>query len=177
MPLKMINKQKVESDIWEWITTYIEQNSEFYNNKLPPCPYARAARLKGLVDVKAYESGSYKDFINASVNELVEGKKINTRVLAFPIRLRWYYHIHRFVNKSNRELIDKDFYMQYGIAKKNKDGSKFKYFIVIVNKLSDVLNGHKALLETDYYKPWSKKHYNEVVVRRQKMYDKYHSKK
>ena len=45
--------------------------------------------------------------------------------------------------------------------------------MVMINKLDPVLDGHRALLKTDYYKPWSKGHYDAVVVRRQKLYDKY----
>jgi hypothetical protein len=56
-------KTEIEQDIWNWITNYIEVNHEFYNYKFPPCPYARTARLKGSVDIVAYESGNIKKFI------------------------------------------------------------------------------------------------------------------
>ena len=75
-------------------------------------------------------------------------------------------------------MIPQDYYLQYG--KTVDKTSRFReyflrgpYFIVIINKVSDVINGHYQLLKTDYYKPWSKKHYEAVVTRRQEMFDKH----
>ena len=75
----------------------------------------------------------------------------------------------------------KDYYSQYGFALNTKSQypglfNSGPYFIVIINKLSDVLSGHQALLNTDYYKPWANHHYDAVVNRRQKMYEKYKDK-
>jgi hypothetical protein len=85
--------------------------------------------------------------------------------MAFPMRMRWYFHLHFMLNRLNKELVPQDLYIQYGKTD--------QYFIVITNKLSDVLDGHKSLLKTDYYKNWSKDHYDAVVERRQKIYEKY----
>jgi hypothetical protein len=70
-----------------------------------------------------------------------------------------------------------DLYAQIGSAIKTK--SKYSglfetgpYGIVIINRLSDILNGHQSLLKTDYYKSWSKEHYDAVVTRRQEVADK-----
>ena len=68
--------------------------------------------------------------------------------------------------------------MQYGKALNTSSGypgifENGPYFIVILNKLSDVLLAHQSLLYTNYYKNWDKKHFNEVVVRRQQALNKY----
>jgi hypothetical protein len=166
---------EITEDIWDWITGYVEVNHKFYNYQFPPCPYAKSARLKGLVDVVAYDKGPMFDFINNQTSDLVSNKKYNVRLIVFPPRYKYRFGIQQFIKKLNATLIPYDYYAQYGIALKTK--SKYKgwfntgpYFIVIVNKLSDVLDGHKSLLNTDYYKPWAEHHYNEVVVRRQQMY-------
>jgi hypothetical protein len=151
---------KVEQDIWNWITEYVEIENEFYNYKFPPCPYAKSARLKGLVDVIAYDSGSPFKFIKYQVTNLIEHKKFNIKVMAFPIRMRWYFHLHFMINRLNKYLVLQDFYIQYGKTD--------EYFVVIANKLSDVIEGHTSLLKTDYYKNWSSRHYNNVVDRRKK---------
>ena len=165
------------ADIWNWILNYIEQPHEFYDNKFAPCPYARAARMKGLVDVVAYNSGSVTEFIQQQTDSLIDSG-LNTRVMVFPAKMRWYYHVHWFIKKLNRKLIGQDFYIQYGRAVNTQSTydellSNSPYFIVIVNKLSDVLAGHRALLSTRYYDPWSEKHYREVVIRRDKFREKY----
>ena len=175
MYLKM---NKITDDIWNWITDYVEVDHKFYDYKFPPCPYAKAARLKGLVDVVAHQHGNALQFIESQVNDLVSNKKFNVRVLVFAPRYKYRYGLKKFINDLNKKIIPKDFYAQYGVALKTYSQytgflNKGPYLIVIVNKLSDVLDGHRSLLNTDYYKPWAKHHYDAVVVRRQEMYEKY----
>ena len=170
-------KQLVEQDIWGWIKNYIEVNHKFYNYKFPPCPYAKAARLAGLLDVSAYTDGSTIDFIQNQVNELITNKKFNTRVLIFPPHYKWNYYLHWRVRQLNIKILKQDFYLQYGQAVKTSSQypgicKNKPYFIVIVNKLSDVLDAHESLLKTNYYSSWSKKHYHNVVIRRQQMVKK-----
>jgi len=171
-------KSLIEKDVWRWITDYIEVNHKFYDYKFPPCPYAKAARLQGLVNVTAYIDGNINKFIECQANQLITDKKFNINILVFPSRMRWYLHVHYFIHKLNKKLIPQDYYLQYGTA--IKTASKYPgilngepYFIVIMNKLSDVLDAHSSLLKTQYYVPWAKHHYDSVVTRRQKMYEKY----
>jgi len=166
----------VEQDIWDWVINYIEVPNEFYNYKFPPCPYARSARLKGLMDVTAYQDGSIKDFINSQVNDIVENKKFDVRVMVFPAQVRWYFHVHSHVQNLNKKIIPHDYYVQYGRALQTTSQYPgfFKgkpYFIVIVNKLSNVLAGHMSLLTTDYYENWSPSHYTNIVTRRKEAYE------
>lgn len=162
--------QQIKQDIWDWITGYIEVNNEFYDYKFPPCPYAKSARLKGLVDVSVYMSGNPYAFAKKQVADLITEKKFNVRIMAFPYWMRWLYPLHWALRKLNQRLIGNDFYIQYG---KIVDVVDRSYFIVIVNKLSDVLAGQTLLNKTDYYKNWSTKHYQAVVTRRQEAFDKY----
>ena len=176
MPLT--STSEIEKDIWDWIINFIEVTNGFYDYKFPPCPYAKAARLKGLMDVVAYKSGAVRSFIQQQTEELISGNKFNVRVMVFPAYMRWYFHIHKYVRQLNTSIVPQDFYAQYGNAVNTQSQypGLFKnqpYFIVIINKLSDVMDGHKSLLSTDYYKPWSKKHYDDVVIRRNEMYEKY----
>lgn len=166
----------VEQDIWHWIENFVEKNHEFYDYKFPPCPYARTARLRGTVDVAAWHSGSYSKFINKQALSLINDPKLSIRVLAFPARLRWYFWLHHWINKLNRQLIPQNYYAQYGLAVNTTSQypgvfAGKPYFIVIINRLSDVLDAHGALVNTDYYKSWSKSHYHNVVTRRQQAYD------
>jgi hypothetical protein len=175
-----MNKNEIEQDIWDWIINYLEAPHAFYNYKFPPCPYARAARVKNLIDVKVYETGSINLFIENCTHDLIESTGLNTRILVFPHYVRWFYLTKWFVQRLNRQTVPKDYYLQYGRAIRTESKyigwfSNKPYFIVIVNKLSDVLKGHQDLLKTDYYNNWSQQHYKDVVIRRQKMFDKYHS--
>jgi hypothetical protein len=151
--------------IRKWIIEEIEAPHEFYDYRFPVCPFARSARLSEEVDIVVYASGGPYKFIKQQVQYLQTDKIFKIKIMAFPKRMRWYLHLHFLLDRMNCDIVGKDLYIQYG---KNDDA-----FIVIVNRLSSVLDGHRSLLKTDYYKNWSKDHYDAVVERRQKIYKKY----
>lgn len=167
---------EVEAEIWDWIKNYIEVDNKFYNYKFAVCPYAKAARQKGIVDVKGYEHGSVKEFIADNVRRLVADPNLEICVMAMPPRTKWHWGMKRLIDQLNKEVIPQGYYVQYGQAVKTSSiypglFNGGKYFVVLVNRVGPVLEGHKALLKTDYYKPWSKKHYDAVVTRRQDLID------
>lgn len=176
-----MNTELVKQDIWDWITQYVEVDNEFYNYKFPPCPYAKSARLKGLVTVEAYQSGDVKDFINSTLQEHTTKKQHQVCVMALPPQTRWRWGLKKYINSLNKDLIPNDYFIQFGFAVKTQSRysgffNSGPYFIVIINKLSDVLSGHESLLKTDYYKNWAYYHYYDVAERRQKLYQKYSKK-
>lgn len=169
-----MSKDRIELDIWQWITVFVEQNHKFYDYKFPPCPYARQARLKGLVDVHAYSGNPFK-FTTDQIDDLIEHKKFNVRVLAFPYWMRWNYLLRWQITRRNRRLVKDDYYAQFGAATTTRSQypGPFKnkpYFIVIINKVSDVIQAQAALERTDYYKNWTPEHYHNVVVKRNKVF-------
>jgi hypothetical protein len=173
----MTHLSTFEQDIYNWVVNYIEVNHKFYDYKFPPCPYAKAARLNGLLSIRSYTSGSVSTFIKNNVENLLEEKKHNVCIMVFPTYVKWFFHVRWLVKKLNIKLIPQDYYLQYGMAVKTKSNFYGQpYFIVIVNKLSDVIKGHKVLLNTEYYKSWTPVHYNNVVTRRKKMYLKFRNK-
>jgi hypothetical protein len=172
-----MNEHSIEQDIWHWVENYIEKPHAFYNYKFPPCPFARAARLKKLLDVKVYTSGSLNQFIATQTQDLIKSD-LNTRILVFPHYVRWFYWTKWAIKQLNKTTIPQDYYLQYGRAVGSHSQypglfSQRPYFVVIINKLSDVMEGHQMLAKTDYYSNWSHDHYRDVVVRRQKTFEKY----
>ena len=166
--------EQVKLDILAWITDFVEVNHKFYDYKFPPCPYARQARLKGLVDVHAYTGNPIK-FTQDQIDDLVEHKAYNVRVLAYPYWMRWNYLLRWTITRRNRSLVQDDYYAQFGAAISTQScyPGLFKnkpYFIVIINKLSDVVNAQAALERTDYYRNWTKKHYHNVVTKRNSIF-------
>ena len=177
-----MNKKQIEQDIWNWITGYIEVNHKFYDYKFPPCPYAQGARMKGLVNVSAYESGSVIKFINDQADKVIDHPTYSINVLVFPAIFKYYFWIPWAVNRMNKRIIEQDYFAQYGTAIKTQSSYdeilKGKpYCIIIVNKLSTVIEAHTALLHTDYYKPWAKHHYEDVVLRRNRTYEEFKKRK
>lgn len=171
-------KDRIAQDIWDWIKNYIEANHKFYNYQFPPCPYARSARLQGLVDVQVYKSGNSVKFAQQQIDQLIAQDRYNVLVLVFPPRFRWLPWLSRFINGANARIAQQDFYAQQGTAIGTDSQypgffNSGEYFIVIINRLSDVLSAHNSLLKTDYYKPWADHHYDAVVTRRQNIFEKY----
>ena len=174
-------KSQVTQDIWNWIETYIEANNKFYDYKFPVCPFAKKARLDGVVEVQAWESGSYKQFIKQTANALIANPEKNISVIVMPPRAKWTWGIPALIEKLNAESIPQGYFLQYGTAVQTNSlypglFNSNEYFVVMVNQVNPVLDGHKSLLRTDYYKNWASEHWNNVVVRRQELYEKYQKK-
>jgi hypothetical protein len=169
----------IEKDIWDWMINYIEAPHVFYNYKFPPCPYARSARLKGLLNIKAYDGSGIFNFVHNTVESHSTNDKHTVCIMVFPNYLRWNWVFTWYLQRKNKSMIPNDYYIQYGKAITTKSkfsglGKNSPYFIVVVNKLSDVLSAHKELLEkSEYYSKWSDFHYYDVVERRNQMFEKY----
>jgi hypothetical protein len=171
-------KTQIKKDIEDWSINFVESSNEFYENKFPVCPYARKAKMQGDSCVGIYQGGSVKNFIKTEINNLIDKKTHTVMLLIFPPRVKYIPGIHRFVKNMNKEIIPKDFYALAGIAVNTQSAypgwfNSGPYFIIGVNTLSAVLPAVESLKAAGYYKNWSKKHYESVVVRRQQMYEKY----
>jgi hypothetical protein len=174
----MTLKETIELDVLNWIINYIEVDNKFYDYKFPVCPFAKSARLKGILKITAYESGNVKEFISTNARLIPNDTQHDICVMAMPPRFKWTWGIKSLVEQLNKELIPQGYFVQYGTGVKTN--SKYpglfndgRYFMVFVNKLGPVMQGHEFLLKTDYYKPWSKEHYEAVVVRRQQLFKMY----
>lgn len=172
-----MNTEIIKQDIYDWVVNYIEANHEFYNYKFPPCPFAKSARLKGMLDIQVWEKGSYYNFVKQYATDMKDSANFAVRILVFPHSLKYRFWMKNSIARMNEKFVTMDLYAQIGSAIKTKSQypgllETGPYGIVIINKLSDILNGHKSLLKTDYYNSWSKEHYDAVVSRRQEVVDK-----
>jgi hypothetical protein len=173
-----MNADNIKQDVYGWVRDYIEANHEFYNYKFPPCPFARSARLKGLMDIQVWQKGSYYQFAEQSALDMQTATNYTVRILVFPHRMKYHFWMKKQIAALNKKIVAKDLYAQFGSAIKTQSQypgilEQGPYGIVIINRLSDILNGHQSLLKTDYYKPWSMEHYDAVVTRRQEIANKF----
>ena len=170
--------EKVEQDIWSWIDNFITVTNEFYNDKFPPCPFARQAVESKTVDVQVWRSGGVREFIKDHAIGMRDSRSLSTRVMVFPPRTRMRWGIGDYVESLNAELIADNLFLNTGVATTTKSrypGSPRKepYFIVIANSLDAVISGAESLMKTDYYAKWPADHYAHVVERRARMAKKY----
>lgn len=171
-------KDKILRDIKYWVVNYIEAKNKFYDYKFAVCPFAKQARINGRLTYDVFVKGNMKTFISENVDRLIKHPKHEVMIMVFPPRKKWTIGLKRFFEKINRKAVPQGYYVQHGTAVGTS--SRYpgflnggRYFVVLINKLEPVLAGHEVLKKTDYYKNWKKSHYDDVVVRRQKLYEKY----
>jgi hypothetical protein len=152
----------IKQDILDWVTNFIEVNHEFYNFKFPPCPYAKAARLDGLLNITVYEDGTIGSYVDMNIQAIIADSKYTVTVLVLPNRARYYFWLKWWLKYKNRRLVARDLYAQLETARVNEH----EYTVIIINRLSDIISGHRSLSKTDYYSNWTAEHYNAVVTRR-----------
>ena len=117
---------------------------------------------KNRIKIVEHTTGGIKNFIKEQCDDLISENQSKIKVLVLDYKIRWYFHIHWFIKKLNNLLSKHNYYAQYGVTV----GLDKLYFIVIINVLSDLNTAHLSLANTEYYKFWDKKHYTDVVLRR-----------
>jgi hypothetical protein len=139
------------------------------------------ARLAGETNICVYTTGSIKDFIDSTLEELVAKKQYRQMLLVMPPRTKYHPGIRKFIQDQNKKLIPHDYFALSGTAVTTQ--SKYPgllnsgpYFIVGVNTLSMVLPAVESLKAAGYYDRWSTQHYQDIVIQRQQLYKKYSEK-
>ena len=168
---------RIELDIWKWITDFVAAKSPFYDGRFAPCPYAAGALHSKSVDVKAWSSGDFRKFVRDHSQQMHEVPHLTTRVMIFPPRAQRAWGLLQFVEGLNAELIPHNVFLNTGIAKttvsRYPGSSGEPYFVVIANSLDAVLKGADALTRTNFYDHWPKRQFDIVVNRRERLYKRY----
>jgi hypothetical protein len=172
---------QVKQDILNWTINWVETPNEFYDNKFSVCPYAKKARLAGETNICVYTSGSFRNFINHTLETLVANKSHRQMLLVLPPRAKYYPGIQKFIVNQNKKLVPNDYFALGGqaIATQSRYPGLFNsgpYFIIGINTLSVVLPAVESLKAAGYYDRWSKQHYKDIVIRRQQLYEQYSKK-
>ncbi len=170
--------QQVKKDLESWTTNFVEASNEFYGGNFPVCPYARQARIKGQTTYALYPGGNIKEFIQNSVNKLIENDEHKQMLIVLPPRAKWTIGMDKMIYNINKRIIPLNYFALKGSANGSKSSypgllNKGEYQLIGLNTLDKVLEGVEWLKQKGYYKNWSEQHYNDIVVRRQRMYDKY----
>lgn len=169
--------QQIEDDIWGWIKQFVMAPNEFYHYRFPPCPFARGAVNANAVDVRVWQSGNVREFIQDGAVQMRECPSLSTRIMTFPPNTEFRWGLSEYVESLNTELVATDVFLNTGLAKttcsRYPGPSTDPYFVVIANSMAAVLAGAKSLMKTPYYQDWPTAHYGLVVERRERMARKY----
>ena len=169
--------KQVRQDITNWTINFVEQSNKFYGGKFPVCPYAKQARLKGETTYSIYQKGDYRKFVARSITKLINNKKFKQMLIIMPPNAKWFIG-NTFVDNANKIIIKHNLFALKGRANGTRSKypgwtNKGEYFIIGLNTLDKVLPAVEVLKKKGYYKNWSKKHYDYIVVKRQKMFEQY----
>jgi hypothetical protein len=115
-----MNTEIIKQDVYDWVRDYIEANHAFYNYKFPPCPFAKSARLKGMLDIQVWQKGSYYNFVEQYANDMQSNTNFAVRILVFPHSLKYRFWMKRSIAKLNTKFVSMDLYAQIGSAIKTK---------------------------------------------------------
>lgn len=170
--------QQVKHDIENWTREFVEASNEFYGGNFPVCPYARHARIKGQTTCQIYKGGSVKHFIEESVEKLLDDDTTKQMLIVLPPITKWYPGMDKFIYTLNKRIIPLNYFAMRGSANGCRNSfpgfiNRGEYQLIGLNTLDKVLEGVEYLKKQGYYKNWSETHYNDIVVERQKMYEKY----
>tara|TARA_Y100001970_G_scaffold193744_1_gene235462 strand:- start:15535 stop:16035 length:501 start_codon:yes stop_codon:yes gene_type:complete len=157
-------KQQIIKEIHEWMETFVEKSNPKFGN-MPPCPYARQARLQNKIDIKDLDDDYLVCLVDAArtwtdefdvvifVETIVDRydpselsaivEEVNKRVMPMDI-------VCLEDHPAEPEIIN-------GVQMNNG-----KYVLVLMQRLSKINDASKHLESTSYYKHWTKENLDDV---------------
>ena len=160
-----MNQEKIKAELDRWLVEFVEVNNPELGN-WPPCPYAKAARLSGMIDVKFAEVSELVDTIRKSV-ETLQSKDVV--VICFDHNAICPVDLQEFVAGMNNSLMPDD----YVILEDHPDSPEYVNKVkmnfghcglLVLQKLSKLNTASDKLRTQGYYDTWDKKALDEVVT-------------
>lgn len=162
------SKQTPQQYLTEWMKSFVEKPHPYLGD-MPPCPYARKARL----DNKVKMTWISKQEHDANIYKLIRDEsfeKLDVMILIAD-RRRWTwqgaYELREQLNKefAKQDKVVLEDHPDYKEKIGNINMSNGKYCLLFVQKKSKLNKFSKLLSKTtNYYKNWSKKELNDIVT-------------
>lgn len=160
-----MDQEKIKAELDRWMVEFVEANNAQLGN-WPPCPYARAARVSGMIEV-----------IFASVPELISAVRESVDTLAtkdvvvicFDHTTISPEHLQEFVADTNKMLMPID----YVILEDHPNAPEYVNDVnmnfghcglLVIQKLSKLNNAADKLKGQGYYDTWDQEALDEVVT-------------
>ena len=154
------------NEVIKWVKEFVEVPHPVFAD-LPPCPYAKQARLDGKVEFVEVPTSDPDSLINKHIDEFNFVEK-DVLVLIFQPE-RW--SVDETVNladnlnekyKTQNILIMEDHPLK-AEAVKDVKLNQGKYILFFVQSRTKVATFEKMLRKTEYYKNWDSKYEEEVT--------------
>jgi hypothetical protein len=160
-----MNQQQIQSQLQQWMTDFVEANNAQLGN-WPPCPYAKAARLGNMIDVRFASVSELMDAVRDSIQTLAHK---DVSVVCFDHNDISPEHLQEFVQGMNQTLMPEDFVIleDHPDAPEYVNGVKMNFGpcgLLVIQRLSKLNNAADKLRAQGYYDSWDSKAVSEVVT-------------
>jgi hypothetical protein len=160
-----MDQQKIKTELDRWLVEFVEANNSALDN-WPPCPYARAARLGGMISTVFAIPAEFVDVIRESMATL-ENKDVV--VVCFDHHYISPEHLQEFVTSMNKTLMPADYVIleDHPETPEYVNGVKMNFGLcglLVIQRLSKLNNAADKLRAQGYYNTWDQKALDEVVT-------------
>ena len=159
-----MNQQQIAQQLNQWLVEFVEVNHPDLGN-WPPCPYARAARLSGMIGIKFCTVPEFDDIVQESIETLANKDVV---VVCFDHRTISAQDLQQWVKKTNDFLMPIDYVIleDHPDAEEFVNGVKMNFGhcgLLVLQKLSKLNNASDKLKSQGYYDHWDRSALDEVV--------------
>lgn len=164
-----MDQNAIKQALDQWMMDFVEVNHPTLNN-WPPCPYARSARLSGMITVVFASVDQFKDTIYQSLDTLDHKDVV---VICFDHDTIDPEVLQEFVSGMNQTLMPKNYVIleDHPHAPEYVNGVRMNFGhcgLLILQKLNKLNSAADKLRSQGYYDAWDSKALDQVVSWRYK---------
>jgi len=154
----------IKQQLDQWMVEFVEANHSALNN-WSPCPYARAARLSGMISTKFATVPELRDVVRESMTTL-ETKDVV--VVCFDHHNISPEYLQEFVADMNKMLMPLDYVIleDHPDAPEYVNGVKMNFGkcgLLVIQRLSKLNSAADKLKSQGYYDTWDQEALDQVV--------------
>jgi len=160
-----MDQELIKAELNQWMVEFVEATNPALSN-WAPCPYAKAARLSGMISTKFATIPELRDVVRESIATL-ETKDVV--VICFDHHNISPEYLQEFVADMNKMLMPLDYVIleDHPDAPEYVNGVKMNFGrcgLLVIQKLSKLNNAADKLKSQGYYDTWNQKSLNDVVT-------------
>lgn len=164
---KKPNTQTPKEFVIDWMKTFVEQSHPAFGD-MPPCPFARQARIRDKVQFKTLTDMEPDSNIWTEISN-TDFDKLDVLVVICPAKRFKPHAAHKICRQLNKTFWEQDIVVldDHPAYKEKVAGvsmSNGKYLLYLVQRRSKLNKFSNTLKKTsDYYNNWSEKELDDVV--------------
>lgn len=159
-----MNQVAVKQALDQWLVGFVEANHSAFNN-WSPCPYARAARVSGMISTVFATVAEFKDVVRESLQTLQTQDVV---VVCFDHNDIDPVELQEWVSGMNNMLMPQDYVIldDHPCAPEYVNGVKMNFGhcgLLVIQRLSKLNSAADKLKSQGYYDTWDREAVDQVV--------------